>query len=346
MHAIILKCKPGTLFRLGEGSLVDVSHIIHSDTLFSAITTIYEMVYGAGEEFVNLVNKNKMSFSSAFPLLEDVDSGEHIYFLPKPNIVFSHVESLSKKIKKIKYLSFKALTMILENFDQSCISSSYDFSSLIIVAGEYAILKNEIGIFQSNNHSLIQEHIFPKTAVHKNDRKDAFYFQTDIQLVPLKDNSGRILYKPHFFFLVNESLNEEEKKRFVSCLRILADEGIGGDRGSGKGCIEEIAITDFKYMPFKAAKYFITLSLVNPASQFEFDNCIQYNIIRRGGGSIGTDGQSDFHRKQVRMISEGSVIKSQITGRIVDISPTVNHYKNKIFRNGRAFLIPLGWGNE
>lgn len=342
MNTIILKCKPGALFRLGEGSLVDVSHIIHSDTLFSAIANIYEMVYEAGEEFVSLVDANKINFSSAFPLLEDMGNGELIYFLPKPNILFSQVDSLGKKEKKIKFISLKALNKIFENFDSKSLSSEFDLNELRVVADEYALLKDELHISQQINSSFIKELIFPKTAVHKESREDAFYFQTDIQLVPLCDENKKIYCKPHFYFLLDESLNELEKKKFITCLRVLADEGIGGDRGSGKGFIEEIEIKKIEINTIQSVNYFMALSLTNPASQPEFDNITRYDLIKRGGGSIGVEGQSENHRKQVRMITEGSITNAKIIGRVVDVSPSINYYTHKIYRNGKAFLIPLG----
>lgn len=342
MKQIILKCKPGSLFHLGDGSLVDVSKIIHSDTIFSAITNIYEMVFEEGEEFVKLVDEDRISFSSAFPLLENVKTGEFLYFLPKPKIQFEQAESLGKKEKKIKFFSLKAFMKVTENFESSKMLSKFNLTDLQIIGDSYAVLNDEIQISEKINSSFIIEQIFPKTAVHKESREDAFYFQTDIQLVPLCDGNKKMHYKPHFYFLMNDSLNEEEKKKFITCLRILADEGLGGDRGSGKGYVEQILINDFNDINTKSSNLFMSLSLLNPASQQEFDSLVFYDLIKRGGGSIGVEGQPENHRKQVRMVTEGSITNSRIKGRIVDVSPFVNHYKHKIYRNGKAFLLPIG----
>lgn len=342
MKAIILKCKPGALFHLGEGSLVDVSHIIHSDTLFSAIANIYELVLEEGEEFVNLVAENKINLSSAFPLLEDIRNGELIYFLPKPNILFSQAVSLGKKEKRIKFLSLKAFNKIIETLDISSMQSEFDLNELQILADEYALLKDELNLADARSPQFIKEQIFPKTAVHKESRDDAFYFQTDIQLVPLSDENKKTAFKPHFYFLMNDTMSDAEKNKFITCLRILADEGIGGDRGSGKGFIEEIVIREFEEIDRHKSNYFMMISLTNPASQSEFDSILKYDLIKRGGGSIGIEGQSENHRKQVRMVTEGSIANAKIIGRVVDVSPSVNYYTYKIYRNGKAFLIPLG----
>ncbi len=342
MDAIILRCKPGALFHLGEGSLVDVSHIIHSDTLFSAIANIYEIVFEEGNEFVTLVTENKINLSSAFPLLEDIRNGELIYFLPKPDILFSQAVSLGKKEKKIKFLSLKAFNKIIETLNVSSMQTEFNLNELQILADEYALLKDELNLTETGSLQFIKEQIFPKTAVHKESRDDAFYFQSDIQLVPLCDKNKKIAYMPHFYFLMNDTMSDAEKNKFITCLRILADEGIGGDRGSGKGFIEEIVIKEFEEVESRKSNNFMIISLTNPTSQLEFDSIIKYDLIKRGGGSIGVEGQSENHRKQVRMVTEGSIANAKIIGRVVDVSPSVNYYTHKIYRNGKAFLIPLG----
>ncbi|MFZ2865462.1 MAG: type III-A CRISPR-associated RAMP protein Csm4 [Ignavibacteriaceae bacterium] len=339
MNTVILKCKSGTLFRLGEGSLTEVSHLIHSDTLFSAITNIYEMVYENGGEFVKLVEDKKIAFSSAFPALEKVGSDEIIYFVPKPNITFQQTEALGKKEKKIKFISWDAYLKIFEKFIFESLSSNIDINDFQIIDNRYLLLRNELQV--SKDVRFINEQIFPKNTVHKENREDAFYFQTDVQLVSFKDNQKN-LFKPHFYFFLKHSLNEIEKKNFFTCLRILADEGIGGDRGSGKGYFESVIIKDAPGILKQATNYYMTLSLLNPETQSEFNHCVKYDLIKRGGGSIGLEGKPEYHRKQVRMITEGSILNSLVNGRIVDVSPFQNLYKHKIYRNGKAFLIPLG----
>lgn len=344
MKTILLKSKPGSFFRIGDGSLNDVSFIIHSDTLFSAITNIYELVYNEGEEFVKLVENGKIKSSSAFPVLENVPQNKFIYFLPKPllNIKTSSLES--KKEKKIKFFSLGALEQIIKNLDPNSFDLIVDFSSFEIIDEKFCCLKSEVILdnIPKEKRFFIKEIISPKTAVHKEKQEDSFYFQTDLQLIPLADKENKVKYLPHFYFLIEHSLSILELKKFTSCLRILADEGIGGDRSAGKGKIEEIVMMDLNTELTNQENLFLNLSTFNPKNQSEFDNCISYDIIKRGGGDLGSEGDEDNHRKQVRMITEGSVIKNKVEGRILDVSPFVNFYNHKIYRNGKAFLIPIG----
>ncbi len=336
MQIIVLKCKQGSLFRLGNGSLTDVSRIIHSDTLFSAITNIYELVYGAGDEFINLVENEKITLSSAFPALEKVETGEFIYFIPKPEILFEQSEILENRIK---YISLNVYKKVVELFNSETVSTSINPDQLVYIDNTFCLLKSEA---IASEFMFMSEHTYPKKAVHKASDEDAFYYQTDLQLVPVYDMKGKVCYKPHFYFYIKDTLTNNEKSRFITCLRILADEGIGGDRGSGRGLFEDVEIKESEVITESVDHCFMAMSLVNPASQDEFDDCIHYDVITRGGGSIGLQNDYEKHRLQVRMITEGSIFGSEAKGRIVDVSPPKNSYNHSIYRNGKAFVIPIG----
>lgn len=344
MKTIILKSKPGSLFRIGDGSLNDVSSIIHSDTLFSAITNIYELAYNEGEKFIQFVDEGKINFSSAFPILTDPLLKEFIYFLPKPYIQLKVKGLESKKEKKIKFVSFNVFKLIMENLNRTTLEVEIDSSSLEIIDDKYCTLKSELNItsIPKERRAFIKEIISPKTAVHKETQEDSFYFQTDLQLVPISQVEKGTQYFPHFYFFVEHSLNQDDLKQFISCLRILADEGIGGDRSAGKGKFEDIILSDIDINTQITKDLFINLAMFNPKDQSEFDNCLFYDIKKRGGGDLGSEGNEDNHRQQVRMITEGSILRSKVEGRIIEVSPFVNFYKYKIYRNGKSFLLPMG----
>lgn len=344
MKTIILKSKPGSLFRIGDGSLNDVSSIIHSDTLFSAITNIYELVYNEGEKFIQFVDEGKINFSSAFPILTDSFLKEFIYFLPKPYIQLKVKGLESKKEKKIKFVSFNVFKLLIEKLNSTTLEVEIDSSSLDIIDDKYCTLKNELNLtsIPKDRRAFIKEIISPKTAVHKETQEDSFYFQTDLQLIPISQVEKGAQYLPHFYFFCEHSLNQDDLKQFISCLRILADEGIGGDRSAGKGKFEDVILSEIYINTQISNDLFINLAVFNPKDQSEFDSCLFYDIQKRGGGDLGSEGNEDNHRKQVRMITEGSVLKRKVEGRIIDISPYMNFYKYKIYRNGKSFLLPIG----
>jgi CRISPR-associated protein Csm4 len=252
---------------------------------------------------------------------------------------------LSKKEKKIEFFSIASLELLLKNFDINSFTSKIDFhSSFEIIGNEFCCLKDEISLTKipEIKRLFLKEIISPKTKVHSETKEDSFYFQTDLQLIPMSDDTKENIFNPHYYFIMKHSLNSDELKKFTACLRILADEGLGGDRSSGKGKFEDICFRDIE-LSFKSENsIFLNLSIFNPKDQDEFDKCIYYELIKRGGGSLGEEGNKDHHRKQVRMITEGSIIKGEVKGRLVDVSPFVNFYQHKIYRNGKAFLIPIG----
>lgn len=329
--AILLKCREGSQFRLGDNSKDNVSEIIHSDTLFSAIANIYELVFNGASEFINLVNSGKIIFSSAFPVLEHKEDKSKIYFFPKP-VLFYNEES--KETKNISFLSKGVLEDVIQNFNGNDMSCNINFSNYCLIGGKYCMTKDEMKI-NTSAEKFIREIVTPKTAVHKDENvmKDRFYHETNIQL----NSIGH--YNPHYFFLVNNELSKDELNDFLTCLKVLADTGIGGERSSGKGLFDDVEVLDEFKLPGLTKYFSILISLFNPKSNSEFQDLLYYDIVKRGGGSLGTEGDEKSHRKQLLMIKEGAVTRGKPEGRIVDVSPEENNLNHNLYRNGKAFLI-------
>lgn len=345
MKAIILKVKPGTQFRLGEGNKDTVSSIIHSDTLFSAMTNVYESVYNEGSVFVELVRKSEVLISSCFPCLEI--ENELIYFIPKPDLLNLEKE-YSKKYKKIEFVSISCLKTIADNIKQNDKGNhflEFDFfnnSEFIIIGDAFLINKNEVKLPERflSSASLVKTHTTPKNKARFETQEDTIYYEANVQLSPMYDEQGKVIAKTHYYFLLNEKLDDDSRKKLYTAVNILADEGLGGERSAGKGLFEDVSVREFNHLDNLNSKFRFSLSLINPASNEEFNSFLTYDIIKRGGGSIGIEGNASNERKQIRMIKEGAVLKASVKGQIVDISPENNFYKHKIFRNGTSFLIP------
>ena len=345
MKAIILKVKPGTQFRLGEGNKDTVSSIIHSDTLFSAITNIYESVYNEGNEFVELVRKSEVLISSCFPCLEI--ENDIIYFIPKPDLLNLEKE-YSKKYKKIEFISISCLKTIADNIKQNDKGNcflEFDFFNnpeFIVISDTFLINKNEVKLPKRflTSASLVKTLTTPKNKARFETQEDTIYYEANVQLSPLYNEQGKIIAKTHFYFLLNERLDDENRKKLFTIINILADEGLGGERSAGKGLFEDVILKEFNHLDNLGKKFYFTLSLINPASNEEFNSFLTYDIIKRGGGSIGIEGNASNERMQIRMIKEGAVLSAPVKGQVVDISPENNFYKHKIFRNGMSFLIP------
>lgn len=346
MNAFILKSSGKEQFRFGNGSKNDASIILHSDTLFSGFINIYDLIYGNSDEIIQKYIDGKFTFSSAFPAIEDIRNEKIIYFLPKPLISFQAPNLKTKDIKKISFISFEVYKLISNNLiidENNNIICNIDLSSedeFVILDRKFCLLKNEISSV-SNYYKPYVECTFPKVFVNTLLKKDTFYYETNILLNNYYEDNELIL-QPHYYFIYNLTDTDSQiKQKIYTCFRILCDEGFGGERSTGKGYFRDIIEKDIPLIE-GITKYFLSLSLINPKNLNEYDAIISYDILKRGGGSLGDENSADYHRKQVNMVAEGSIINGIIDGRIVDVSPEKNFKSHSIIRNGKALLIPFG----
>ncbi len=119
----------------------------------------------------------------------------------------------------------------------------------------------------------------------------------------------------------------------------MADEGVGGQRSSGKGQFRDVReVTITLPLPEDASRY-LGLSVISPADSSEFETLDRYELFVRGGGSLGWRGEGEKHRKQARFVREGAVMSRNIRGSVVDLSPDTE--TGSIKRNRRNFAIPI-----
>jgi len=339
MNAIILKTKPYSMFRLGVGSLEETDKIIHSDTLFSAIVNVHFTVFDNTEEFIQLFERGNIKISSAFPMLSERNGESKIYFLPKPELNYE-VHSNIKAEKKVKFISLNVFNTFLQQKEVNFTQNN------VLIGSEFVVTPSE---FERSDEipSFIKVITIPKTKAHTPKRENAFYHEADIQLIPLTVNKK--IFEPNFYFFYELDCDDEKKKEFFTCLRILADEGIGGERSTGKGQLVGINETELPLDNLNKTGKLLLLSLFNPKSQDEFSAVENYNLLIRGGGSVSFDSENDedesivkrYRKKQARMIAEGAVLTKNVEGRLVDVTPEkgANH---KIYRYGKSFTIALG----
>lgn len=348
MNAIILKCKGNEQFRFGNGSKDEVSIIIHSDTLFSSIVSIYDLLFDNTEELIELFNNRKIKISSGLPVLENIKTGEYIYYLPKPNIEYfrdGNDYSNRKKEKKVKFVSFKVFELISNSIvtDNDIIKTDInilDDEKFLIIDDKFCSLKGEIG-FDIKEYSPYNEQTSPKVFVNTDKKEDTFYHETNV-ILRKYDDGIETLFSPHYYFMLEkENIPDNISENLITAIRVLCDEGIGGERSCGKGnflCAEEKKFD----IDQRNTNYYMTLSLFNPGSNKEFSQSVIYDLAKRGGGSLGDENKADYHRKQVNMIIEGAILKTKSEGRILDVSPEINITNNKILRYGISFLVPFG----
>jgi CRISPR-associated protein Csm4 len=143
--------------------------------------------------------------------------------------------------------------------------------------------------------------------------------------------------KVHFYFLLDiENLTTDETKLLNQVLYLLPYEGIGGERTTGCGLFLGFVKQAFNLQVIDN-QYFVSISLVNPNHNEEFQAFKNYQIVTRGGRQIGQSGGQIL--KKVNMIAEGAVVAQAIRGRIVSIAPA--GLKTPYLRNGIAMTLPF-----
>ncbi len=326
MKIIELIPLPGSQFHFGEilpqnevQNMNAVASFPSSDLLFSALVNIWAKIFGDAGNLVALFENDKIQLSSAFFYLKY--QTKTIRFLPKPVVAGLFKTEGHKKLKKIDFVSED----IVKNGILPTVWLNPEICTLI--EGKFLCLSTELSTDDAQNISIYKELTVPKVKVHTTEKEHTLYSQNNIAFLPLEGGESG------YYFYLNETLPEEEKIKFNTVLKLLIDEGLGGERSSGCGLFKEIRIGNVDSLLTDSSKYYLSLSLSNPATD-EFNYFEYYKLTTRGGRRLQEGGRL----KLVNMIAEGAIVSNKVSGRIVDISPAKNR---RYLRYGKTFLFPL-----
>jgi CRISPR type III-A-associated RAMP protein Csm4 len=134
------------------------------------------------------------------------------------------------------------------------------------------------------------------------------------------------------------------ESRVKSALRLLADSGFGGERSRGWGRSGEPHFSDASHL-FRRSEaseskdgMWWLLSLYSPHESDAVDwSHGEYSVQVRGGWTDSVAG--GVAKKQVRMITEGSVLSAaSLRGHAVDVAP--DGFPHPVYRSGLALAIP------
>jgi CRISPR-associated protein Csm4 len=325
MELTICKIEQGAPFHMGtkETILEETSEYIHSDTLFSAICNAYRLLYGKDklEELLNLYINNAPPFllSSAFPYIGG-SSDVLLFPLPKSVDLGKYVDD-RKKYKKVELISKSIFLKIISGeINETFINDCHLIQdNRVLIAGIENIGKGDKKIWASRE--------VPRVAI------DSITNTTNIYHV------GEVVYSAGcgLYFLIDFK-NPEFIEKVKSAIRVLGDEGIGGERTYGKGLFK---VKNFELIKFDITSNnnFVTLSLYYPGQEELNGLNGDYDLVKRGGWIYSIDGIS-MRRKTVRMFVEGSVFEkpSESYGKLISVTPLNCLYK--VYRYGYAFPIP------
>jgi len=369
---VILSPKPNSKFHFGEGSLEESSYIFHSNSLFSAIVNNYIKLYGM-KEFKNDIEKLKnIRLSSLFFKIKD------IYLIPKPEhprfyILKKIVEGIKPNdIKKIQFFSIKAYKELLEgeliwNEDnlKEIMENQIVGKKILISKDEIEIIKNIFEIegnksLKDEKINLFSKIIEQKVAIDRikntsleEDGKGQLY---NVEFIKLHPNV-------EFYFLIEYQDNNDEEfiRKLMASIRLIEDEGLGGERSSGAGFFEKVEILDLpddfeKVFEKEEYEHFMLLGVGIP-HQNDFGKIEYYKLIEIGGyihstSILITSSNNSKERKKalttpkrnILALTEGSIVKKNFEGKIEDIAP--NGFKHEVYAHGKPILLPFRYEGD
>ena len=298
---------------------------VYSDTFFSAIYNEYMKIYDDNELY-KISETGDFLVSDLLPFKEKEDRTTDFY-LPKP---FINIERKVIKTettvdrKKVKAINFIPADKLNEYF------------SFLEKGTKFPEIDDNFG----------KRQLYTKNKVSLNGEDTKLY---NIEVFKFNKNSG-------LYFIVKLPEDDKWQEIFENILESLSLTGIGGKKNSGFGqFISEDPMffdgTDFDAIEsesdafinralFSNEKKFLILSSYSPKIEEikkikESDNC--YQLIKRSGfvNSSSYSEQAE-KRKQVYMLSSGSVLNFKPEGKILDLSLHGNH---SIYRMGKPIVL-------
>jgi len=312
----MLACKliPKSPFHFGirEGWMEGTEVFLHSDTLFSAFFNSYLLLYGEErlkgllEEF--LKGAPPFIFSSAFPFWEEK------YYFPIPRNFFPREKDLKKArfVEKKGFESF--LRGVKEDLEEKT-AESFDVLPTFKGDSPYAV------------------HIVPHVSLDALAYSSTLFHSSNLFF---REGAG-------LFFLI-QIRQPDLKNQILAVLRLMGDEGIGGDRSSGCGGFWAEIREDFNidYPPDGEALCLLSLCFPGENDLLNLENGY-FELLERKGYAFSPEVKS-IRKRSVRMLQEGSVFKTKcLEGKILDITPQGVKTPHPIFRCGLAFTVPCKW---
>ena len=352
---IVWKLEPKAQFHLGEKESVleKTSNFIHSDTLFSAICNAYRLLYG-NEELKKLLKlfedlEPPLRISSAFlyadgvltfPLPMSINWERYIDddVVDRLNADRKENEKIDgfdviKRLKKVKFASKNIFWHITEdpNSIKEYINDKNVIQGILFSDEELKELRKRFDVKENKDIMVWGEREVPRVIIDRKTNSSNIYHFGEVSFA---DNCG-------LYFLM-DLRNGDYRKNIEAAVRVLGDEGIGGDRTYGKGLFK----ADFKDigLNLKPKSHFVTLSLYYPKKEelylLKEGN---YELINRGGWIYSSDAKN-LRRRTVRMLAEGSVFKAVDGKELYGDLANVKHREfaeHEIYRYGYAFAVPM-----
>ncbi len=318
---------------------------------------------------------------------------DFIYFLPKPATKLGfddetqkETEKNTKEIKKIKKIQFISVNA-LKKHNEKNLKKSIKFKkkndkeekNYPLILGKYFLISKEdyeniynYGIENPEKLQLFKSFLEQKVSIDRikhitlDDEKGQLYSVGYIKPLSYKSNdnkNNRLIVG--YYFLLDFDGDDNLLKKIECAIRLIKDEGLGGERSSGAGLFNDIVIADNSKIPAiftdndkvpknmrdsfdSDIKTRMVLSTTipngdenkNEDKENEFNKIKSYQLMKISGYiySSSKPSSNNLAKKYIYAIKEGAMIKGKIDGKVVDISP--KNHKHEVLVNGKPILIP------
>jgi len=321
---------------------------IPSDTLYSAFFNSYSKLFGYEqtseliEKFIN--REPPFLISSTYPYLKL--KNKVLYFLPKPPIETTYIEDSQYLLKR---KSIKSAYLVELPLFEKIIKKKITFTDLVeMIVDKKAVISNNI-IFVDNdaissflnhendeNKKNVGVNKITLTSHNTLDRLNlysAIYFSSSVYF---QDNAG-------LYFIV-KFLDNNFKTEFFSTMRLLSDDGIGGNRSIGHGVFNfdesKITITE----PDNASRL-ITLSMYIPSEKeleiiLRNKTQVKYSLTKIGGFIYSLKHHGGLRRPQIYLFNEGAILPKFDNPEILGSAPILmTQGDTKIIRVGYTLTV-------
>jgi len=301
---------------------------VYSDTFYSALFNEYMKIYN-NDELYKISEAGNFLVSDLLPFKEKDDMSTDFYlpkpFMPKEPANNKNKTEITVDRKKVKATNFIPADKLEEYF------------SFLKNGTNFPIIDDDFG----------KKQLYTKNKISLENEDTQLY---NIEVFKFNEKSG-------LYFIVKLPENEKWQEIFQNILDSLALTGIGGKRNSGFGqfVIKEDAMNfdglDFEKFESESDAYinkalysneekFLIISSYSPKiGEIEKlkDGDNYYQLIKRGGFvNQSSYSEQPEKRKQVYMLSSGSILSFKPEGNILDLNL---HGKHNIYRMGKPIML-------
>jgi len=296
------------------GSNVETSsHHLPADSLFGALCNAWLRLYGESALTQELLADGcPLRLTSAFPFAGE---GEEGLFLPRPMLIHTPNAEDAENVREWRQCFLVSVPLWLQAARQQVPSRS-------AIEEDRARLRRCLGVEAR-----------PRVALDRATSGSALYF---CALTHFAKGCG-------LWFLVDAP--DDLLPRLEGAIRLLGEEGVGGERSSGCGRFRP----DFAECPTLAVQSgssYCTLSPFHPAPPYETlpAKALAYSLIQRKGWVASSDAPQ-ARKKATWMFAEGSVFAEPLPGHLVDVTPR-DDYPHRVFRYAHPWWVPIQGGDQ